>query len=189
MVSLASLWLPIVVSGVVVFFAAFLAWMALPHHRKDWGRLGNEDRFFEMLRDQGIEPGEYMFPWCHGLEKDEMQTRYKAGPWGTLYVLDAQPNFARNLVLTFLFYLAVSLLAGYVASMSLAEGADAAQVFRVVSVCAMMGYCLGSIPGEIFTGRRLRPMLACFADGVVFALITGGIFAWLWPEGPLTIAV
>ncbi len=189
MVSLIELWLPILISGVVVFIGGFLAWMALPHHKKDWVGLGDEDAFFGAIKDLGIKPGEYMFPWCHGVEKSVITERYAAGPWGTFYLQGKRPNFGRNLVLTFAFYVLVSLLSGYVASISIPAGAEPMRVFRVVSVCAMMGYCLGSFPGDVFTGRRVRPMLACFADGFVFALITGGIFAWLWPGGAASLTV
>lgn len=36
-VALIDLWMPILGSVVVVFFASSLAHMVLPHHRKDWG--------------------------------------------------------------------------------------------------------------------------------------------------------
>ena len=41
-VSLASLWLPILVSAVAVFFVSFLAWMVLPHHKKDINAIADE---------------------------------------------------------------------------------------------------------------------------------------------------
>jgi len=36
MASLASLWLPIVVSAVIVFLASWVVHMFLPHHRSDF---------------------------------------------------------------------------------------------------------------------------------------------------------
>ena len=39
MVSLASLWLPIVVSAVIVFLASWVVHMFLPHHRSDFAKL------------------------------------------------------------------------------------------------------------------------------------------------------
>ena len=189
MVSLAELWAPIALSGVGVFVLSFFAWMVLPHHRKDWVALPDEGAFFSALKDLGMKPGEYMFPWCHGVEKAEMMERYAAGPWGTFYLLDKKPNFGRNLGVTFLFDVVVALLAGYVASISLQAGADGLRVFRVVSVCAFMGHCLGSFPHDVFTGRRIGPMGATFADGFVYSLITGGIFAWLWPDAAAAVTV
>ena len=34
MVSLAALWLPIVLSAVIVFVVSALVWMAMPHHKR-----------------------------------------------------------------------------------------------------------------------------------------------------------
>ena len=39
MVPLAALWLPILVSGVVVFLASWIVHMLLPHHRSDFQSL------------------------------------------------------------------------------------------------------------------------------------------------------
>ena len=59
MVTLTDLWLPILVASVVVFFASWIAWMLLPHHRADWKGMDNEDGFLESLRSLGIAPGSY----------------------------------------------------------------------------------------------------------------------------------
>jgi len=40
---LTQLWLPIVVSGFAVFFLSALVWTVMPHHKKDWQGLPNED--------------------------------------------------------------------------------------------------------------------------------------------------
>ena len=59
-----SLWLPIVASGVALFFASWLAWMVLPHHKKEWTGLANEDAVTGALRNAGVAPGQYMFPYA-----------------------------------------------------------------------------------------------------------------------------
>ena len=59
---LTSLWLPIVLSAVVLFFASFLSWMVLQLHAKDWLKLENEDQFLLAARDAQLKPGNYMFP-------------------------------------------------------------------------------------------------------------------------------
>ena len=61
---LFSLWMPILVSAVAVFIAAFLAWMVLPHHRSDWSKLPDDKAFVEALRSLGLPPGQYMFPYA-----------------------------------------------------------------------------------------------------------------------------
>ena len=42
--SLISLWLPIVLSGVALFFASWAAWMLLPHHKGEWKALPGRGR-------------------------------------------------------------------------------------------------------------------------------------------------
>ena len=43
MVSLTSLWLPIVLSAVIVFFASAIMHMVLNYHKSDYKKLANED--------------------------------------------------------------------------------------------------------------------------------------------------
>src|SRR5262245_45540821 len=100
MVTLAQLWLPILVSAVVVFLASSVVHMVLPHHKKDYGGLPNEDKVLEALRAQGVSPGNYMFPKC-GSMKDmqapEMQEKLRRGPVGTMVVLPGV-NIGKNLM-------------------------------------------------------------------------------------------
>ena len=44
MVSIPSLWLPILLSSILVFFASWLIHMLLPHHRTDYGKVPSEDQ-------------------------------------------------------------------------------------------------------------------------------------------------
>ena len=59
-----DLWLPIVVSGVALFFASWAAWMVLPHHKGDWKGLPNEQAVMDTLKNSGVQPGQYNFPHC-----------------------------------------------------------------------------------------------------------------------------
>ena len=43
MISIASLWLPIVLSAVIVFIASAAVWMLLPHHKGEWKGLPDEE--------------------------------------------------------------------------------------------------------------------------------------------------
>ena len=42
MVTLAALWMPIVLSAVLVFVVSSIVWMALPHHKSDTAGLPDE---------------------------------------------------------------------------------------------------------------------------------------------------
>ena len=61
---LTDLWLPILINGVVLFFASFTAWVILPHHFSDKKRLPDEDAVMNLVRDLNIAPGNYMFPYA-----------------------------------------------------------------------------------------------------------------------------
>src|ERR1700723_3487480 len=62
MVSLLSLWLPILISAVIAFVASWLLHMVVGHHRNDMRPLSQEDALLESLRAARIEPGDYMAP-------------------------------------------------------------------------------------------------------------------------------
>ena len=49
---LIALWMPIVVSGVALFFASWIAWMLLPHHKAEWKGLPNEDALLAALKNR-----------------------------------------------------------------------------------------------------------------------------------------
>ena len=184
-VSVADLWLPIVLSAVGVFVAAFLAHMVIPHHKGDWQKLPNEDGFLETVRSGSIAAGQYMFPFCDMADfKDaEKKQRYEAGPHGVVVVWPGAPNMVKNLALTFIFYLVVGFCVAYVGTLAFRgdPSLEYMQVFRVTGAVAILSYCLGAIPGTIWFGHSWRSQIMYIIDGVVYALITAGFFGWLWP--------
>jgi hypothetical protein len=184
-VSVAELWLPILLSAVGVFVAAFLAHMVIPHHKGDWNKLPNEDGFLEAVRSGSVAAGQYMFPFCDmkDFKDEEKKKRYAAGPHGVVVVWPGMPNMGKNLVLTFIFYLVVGFCVGYVATLAFRgnPAVDYMQVFRVTGTVAILSYCLGAIPGTIWFGHSWRAQFMYIIDGVVYALITAGFFGWLWP--------
>ncbi|MDE2497505.1 MAG: hypothetical protein KGK35_06705, partial [Xanthomonadaceae bacterium] len=64
--TLASLWLPIVLSAVFVFIASALINMLLKFwHAPDYRRFSNEDEIRDAIRNGKPEaPGQYALPWC-----------------------------------------------------------------------------------------------------------------------------
>ena len=51
--SIAALWLPILVSAVFVFIAGAIVWMAIPWHKSDFGRTGDEEAVLDGLLTGG----------------------------------------------------------------------------------------------------------------------------------------
>jgi len=183
---LSQLCLPVVLSAIGVFIASFLAWMVLPHHKQDVRVLPDEKAWIARLKELKVSPGIYMWPNCQSpedMKSEEYKARFNAGPWGSLNILPGKPNFARNLILVFLFYVVVSVFVAYITGHARAAGAAFAAVFQVAGSAAILGYCAGQIPSAIFFGKPGRFVLTDLIDGVAYGLITGLIFACLWPAG------
>lgn len=189
MISIFELWLPILISAIAVFIASSVIWMALPYHKKDIRFMPSEEAFTKAIEPLDIKPGLYMYPNCSDhkdMKSDAFLAKWKSGPWGTLTVMGAPPNFAFNLLKTFLSYLAITTMCAYLASMSLQAGADSFTVLRFVGTSATLGFCMGSFAGDFFLGKPTRFIFTSFIDGIIFACITAGVFCFMWPIADAT---
>jgi hypothetical protein len=175
-----SLWLPIILSGVALFFASFAAWMILPHHKSEWKGLPDEASLTGTLRTMNVAPGQYMFPHCapEQMKSEEFKRRAEAGPHGTLTIWSGRPNMGVNMLCTVLFFLIANFVIAYLAAMVLPPGEEFMRVFRFVGTAGVLTYGTANILNGIWFGRK---MVADIVDGVAYGLITGLIFALLWP--------
>ena len=182
---LLALWLAIIVSSVAVFVVSAIIWMAIKYHDKDIQTMPDEDPFLGAIKPLNIKPGLYMFPGCHGvdLKSEEFKARWKEGPWGIIIIAGKQPKFAMNLLKTFISYLVISIFVAYITTLSVSPGAEYLHVFRVAGTAAVLGYCFGGLGNDFFLGKPTRFILTGLFDGVVFALVTAGVFAAMWPSG------
>jgi hypothetical protein len=185
MVSLTSLWLPVILAAVLVFVASSLVHMVLGYHNNDYGKLPKEDDILAALGPIGIPPGDYFLPHAGGMEafKDPaFQAKWQKGPVATLTVMSSGVNFmGRQLAQWFVYAAVVALFAGYVASRTIPAGGDYLMVFRVVGTTAFMGYVLGLWQMTIWYRRSLVTTLKSTFDGLLYACLTAGAFGWLWP--------
>jgi len=186
MVSLASLWLPILLGAVLVFIVSSIIHMVLPYHRNDFGPVPREDDVAAALRPFAIPPGDYMLPraaTAKEMQTPEFQNRLKQGP---VIAMTVFPNrvftMGKSLALWFVYCLIVGIFAGYVASRTLDPGTEYLQVFRVTGTVAFTGYGLALVQGSIWMGRRWSTTLKSVADALVYGLVTAGAFGWLWPS-------
>jgi hypothetical protein len=190
MVTVIDLWLPILIAAIVVFFASSIMWMLLPHHHKDIQFLEDkESGYVEAIKSLDIKPGLYMYPGCdHKDSKSkEVMDRWNAGPWGVLTVFPGKPNFGMNLVKTFLAFLVITIFVAYITGVGVGPGADYLHVFRVAGAAAVLGHCMGGLCGAFFMGKPTRFIITDFIDGVVYALLTAGIIASMWPAAQSAI--
>lgn len=181
---LLALWLPTILSAAAVWIAAAIAWTALPHHKHDTTRLPDENAFLAFMRSAGIRPGNYSFPYFAS-HKDartpEAKALWKEGPMGMMTVMPT-PNMGKNMVLSFLVYLAVSIGVAYLGSVALPRGATFAKVMQILGTAGILAYCFAFWPSGIWFAQKPRALIMCTIDGIAFGLITAAIFAALWPS-------
>ncbi|MDA1260971.1 MAG: hypothetical protein O3A20_10170 [Planctomycetota bacterium] len=191
MVELTSLWLPILVSAAAIFFLSFLMWMVLPHHHKDHGALKDEDGLMSALRAQGVKPGLYAFPHCAGsaqMKDPEWMKKRDAGPSGFLNVCPARAwNLGAALGKWFILLIVICTTVAYAGTIALPAGAAYMTVFRLTGTCLLLAFCSNIISDCIWKSHPARPVLMHVFDGLVYALVAGGIFGWLWPEASLAL--
>ena len=94
----------------------------------------------------------------------------------------ALPSIGKNLVQWFVCIVIVTVFAAYIASRAAAAGADYLTVFRFVGTTAFMGYSLASLHESIWYMRSWLRTFKSMFDGLVYALLTAGVFGWLWPR-------
>lgn len=181
MQELAGLWLPILASAVAVWFWCALAWMALPHHKRDWSPLPDEDAFLSRIRSLQLPPGQYAFPDMRSkADKAALEAKMKTGPMGLINIWPPI-NMPRNMLATFAIQLFVSALLGYLGAVALEPGAAFGQVMQVMATGGILAYGFAFLPNMVWFNAGRAAMLSCTFDGVVSGLLTGAIFAALWP--------
>ena len=182
---LTQLWLPIVVSGVVVFILSALAWTVMPHHKKDFTGLPNADAVQSLMRQHPPAPGQYAVPWvseARGLEDPAMKEKMTQGPRAYITVVpNGMPSMLPMMAQSVVFYLIVSLLVAYVSWHAVQPGAEYLEVFRIAGTTASMAYILATVPDAIWFGKPWGNFGRQALDGLVFGLATAGVFGWLWP--------
>lgn len=186
MVSIMALWLPILISAVLVFAASSIIHMMLPYHRSDFGKVPSEDEVMAALRKFNIPPGDYVIP-CAGspqeMRSPEFIEKAKQGPVAFLTVAPSgMPSMRGSLVQWFGYSVLIAIFAAYLAGRALPPGAGYLEVFRLVGTAAFLGYGLALLQNSIWYRRKWSTTFKSVFDSLVYALLTAGAFGWLWPE-------
>ena len=64
------------------------------------------------------------------------------------------------------------------------RGAEYLHVFRITGTGALLAYAGYAMPMAIWHGMPWSQVPGRVIDGVIYALLTAGTFAWLWPDAP-----
>jgi hypothetical protein len=185
MVPLLSLWLPILVSAVIVFVVSSIIHMFLKYHDSDFAKLPDEDAFRSAVRPLNLPPGQYVVPHETDQKKrqsDEFKEKCEGGPVAFVTVLPNEiPKMGRALVQWFVYAVVVGIFAAYIAGRAVPPGGDYLEVFRFAGCTAFVGYSLALLQGSIWFSRSWSVTLKSVVDGLIYGLLTGGTFGWLWP--------
>jgi hypothetical protein len=185
MVSIGSLWLPILLSAIVVFIISSIIHMVLKYHAGDYKQLPDENAVLDALRKFNLPPGDYMFPRpkdMQDMKSNEFRDKFSKGPTGlmTIYPSDP-PNMGSNLAQWFIYCIIVGIFSAYISGRALMPGAPYLEVFRFAGATAFVGYGVALMQNSIWYRRSWGTTLKILFDSLIYALFTGGVFGWLWP--------
>ena len=186
MVLIPTLWLPILISAVIVFVASSLIHMVLGYHKNDFNRVPAEDELMEAMRRFELKPGDYMLPRPRSmadLKSAEFTDKRMKGPVAIMTVLPSgRVGMGPQLGMWFVYSLAVGVLAAYIAGRALGAGAPYLHVFRFAGCTAFIAYGAAHWPTSIWYGRSWGTTIRNTIDALVYGTLTAGTFGWLWPR-------
>lgn len=186
MTALTALWLPILLSAVFVFVASSIIHMLPLWHRKDYPAVPGEDALRAAVQPLGIPPGDYMTPRAStaaDMRSPEFARKMEEGPVMIMTVLPTgKIGMGRPLVLWFLHSIVVSIFAAYIAGRALGPEAHYLEVFRFAGCTAFIGYSLALWQMWVWYRRSLGMTIIATIDGLIYGLLTAGVFGWLWPR-------
>ena len=186
MVPIFSLWLPILLSSVLVFIGSSLVHMVFKYHANDMKRLPDEDATVDAIRKLNIPEGQYIIPHAGSMQamnSPEFQEKVKNGPRAIINIWPGgNPSMAPYLAQWFIYSLVVGVFGAYVAGRALEVGAHYLAVFRFVGVTTFACYSIAGWQESIWYKRPWSVTLWNTFDGLIYAMLTAGTFGWLWPR-------
>ena len=185
MTGIMSLWLPILVSAVVVFLVSSVVHMVMPWHKTDYARVPDEDAARAAIGPLAIPPGDYMLPRPIGrddLKSEAFINKVHQGPNLVMTVLPNGPwSMGRNLGLWFAYLVVVGVFSAYVAGRALPQNPMGGEILRFTSTVAFIAYAAALWQMSIWYRRAWSTTIKATVDALIYSMITGGIFLWLWP--------
>ncbi len=179
-----SLWLPILLSAVVVFVISSLIHMLLNWHAGDYGTFANEDAVRDAIRAGNAKPGRYVMPACKEMKDmatEAMKKKYAEGRVGHITLLpNGQPNMGKYLGVWFLLCLLVSAVAALLASRLIPlDHIFARSAAKLAFAVSFIGYGFGTIQESIWSGRPWSQSVKYLVDAALYALGSAAVFLWL----------
>jgi hypothetical protein len=173
------------VAAVLVFLASFILHMVIPFHRNDIKKVPQEDEFLAAIRGLNLPAGDYAAPHADSsaaMKDPVFIEKREKGPTVIMTTAPgAPPPMSATLTKWFIYCVVVSLFCAYVASRTLPAGTEYLEVFRIVGTTAFMGYALALLQTWIWWMKDGGATFRSMIDGLAYALLTAGVFGWMWP--------
>lgn len=184
--ALLALWLPILLSAVVVFVISSLVHMVIKWHAPDYRGFSNEDAVREVIRAGHPTPGPYVLPWCSDMKEmgsEAMLQKYREGPVGHITLAPSgAPNLGKSLGTWFLFSLVIAKVAAFLATQVYGlDHAHAAAAAWLIGAVSFIAYGFGTITETIWMARPWSSSVKYLLDAALYATGSGFVFFWLWP--------
>jgi hypothetical protein len=187
MQTIEMFWKPILLSAVLCHIASALLWMVLPVHKHDFKNPGDKEKsIMDFVRGLGVTPGHYFVPHCGtGVDRKspEFLEKMKNGPFVGMIIMPKQPNMGVSMGLWMLNLLGIAFLIAYiVGAAGMQPGTAYMQAFKVCGLIALLAHGGNALTLSIWMGMPWSQLPGRIIDAVVYASLTAGTFAWLWPE-------
>jgi hypothetical protein len=184
--AVTELWLPIVLSAVLVFIASSVIHMLLPWHKSDYRKLPQEEQMLAALRGFSIAPGDYMGPRpgsMSDMNSDAFKQKLTLGPRLIMTVLPAGSfGMGRNLAGWFVYALLIAAIVACLDCLVFPRGAESHDVFHVSLIAGSLAYAGGLWQMSIWYHRSVMTTVKSTIDGIIYAAITAGCLVWFWPS-------
>lgn len=184
--ALLPLWLPILLSAVVVFVISSLVHMVFKWHAGDYTSLPNEDAVRAAIRAGNPAPGRYVMPHCKEMKdmaSEAMQQKYREGPVGHFTLgPTGVPNMGKYLTLWFLWSVVVAVVAAYLTSrLIIWDHSQARAAAKLVGAVTFIAHGFGTVQESIWSMRPWGSSVKYLLDAVLYGIGSGLVFFWLWP--------
>ncbi|MFN7966478.1 MAG: hypothetical protein U0V87_12400 [Acidobacteriota bacterium] len=180
-----TLWLPVIVSAVVVFFISFVLHMVLKYHKADYQQLPGEDAIREAIGKVKPAPGLYVTPYCDDHKKmaePAFQEKSIKGPVAMVVVgPNGPPKMGKQLVQWFFVALFISFLSSYVVRHSGFETPSPRNAMRIVTAVAFGCYGVSHLIDSVWMMRPWGNTVRAIFDAAIYSAATGATFYFLWP--------
>ena len=184
--ALLALWLPILLSAVVVFVISSLIHMVFKWHAPDYRGFANEDAVRDAIRAGGPTPGHYVVPYCKDMKDmagEAMVKKYREGPVGHFSLAPSDTvNMGKYLGLWFLWSLVVAVVAAFLATQVLGVApVHALKAVKLVAAVIFIAHGFGTVQESIWMARPWSTSAKYLLDAALYGLGSGLVFYCLWP--------